>query len=806
MQSGVQIQNQIKDIKICFHCGDECFSEVHYDEKIFCCAGCKAVYELLFLNNLCSYYDFENNPGINVKESGSGIKFNYLDDISIQQKLIEFSNDEITKITFSIPLIHCSSCIYLLEHLYKLEPAIVSSKSDFTQKKIFITYKTKEITLKKIVELLYSIGYEPQINANDIERKEKSVVLKKLYYKIGIAGFCFGNIMLLSFPEYLSIGNLEVQYKFLFGYLNILLAIPVIFYSASDYFKSAYLGLKQKNINLDVPISLGITVIFSRSMFEVMSGYGAGYFDSLTGLIFFLLIGKLIQTRTFDYLNFERSYRSYFPISVTLIEDKKETTIPIEKLKKGDRILIRNNELIPADSILFKGNANIDYSFVTGESVPSKKVLGEIIYAGGRQEDDCIELEVIRDVSQSYLTQLWNNEAFQKNETVKIKLNDIIAKYFTVITLIVAISAGLYWINTDIKIAVNVFTAVLVIACPCALALAGPFALANTMRIFGKNKFYLKSTNVIEKLSQIDTIVFDKTGTITQPKNSQLNYYGELLTNFDLSEIKSLVKNSTHPLSRKIYSGIKSDIEIKINGYQEISGVGIKGLSGKNIYKLGSAAFIAEDVKNYESNDKASKVYVSKNGNYKGYFMITNCFRDGIDKLVNELKKDKKIIILSGDNNYEEENLKTIFGEESEMRFSQKPEDKLQYIKSLQSKNKKVLMIGDGLNDAGALKQADAGIAITEDVSYFSPACDAILHGENFNELGKFLRFSKTTINVIKACFTFSLIYNLIGLIYAIRGILSPIVAAILMPVSSISVVLLSISLIYFFGRRAKLI
>lgn len=795
------------EIKIlCFHCGEDCIDEVIYDEKKFCCIGCKAVYALLFQNNLCSYYALENHPGISLKESGSGIKFNYLEDKEIANQLIDFSNEEITKVTFDIPAIHCSSCIYLLEHLFKIDNAIVNSKTDFTQKKIFITYKTNETSLKKIAELLYKIGYEPEIIIDESAKNEKPKILKKLYLKIGVAGFCFGNIMLFSFPEYLSLGNIEIHYKQLFGFLNILLSTPVFIYCASDYFKSALTGLKQRHINLDVPISLGIAVIFFRSVFEVISGFGAGYFDSLTGLIFFLLIGKLIQTKTFDFLNFERNYKSYFPISVTILNNQKETTTPINKLQKGDRIIIRNGELIPSDSILFKGNAKIDYSFVTGESIPIEKVFGEIIYAGGRQEGDLIELEVIRDVSQSYLTQLWNNDAFKKTSIEKIKLNDVIAKYFTFITLVVAIAAGAFWLNKDIKIAVNAFTAVLVVACPCALALAGPFALSNTMRIFGKNKFYLKNTGVIETLSKIDSIVFDKTGTITQVKNAELNYYGNLLSNSEFTEIKSIVKNSTHPLSQKIYDSIRCDTHFEVINYHEFFGRGIRGTIGENEYKIGQLEFVILGESNENSDNKASKVYICKNGILKGYFLILNYFREGLEELVEDLKESKELSVLSGDNDNEKENLAQIFGEETEMKFYQKPQDKLTYIKRLQDKNKKVLMIGDGLNDAGALKQSNVGIAVTESVTCFSPSCDAILSSEKLRDLNKYLRFSKTTMNIIKASFVFSMFYNIIGLFYAVQGALSPIVAAILMPVSSISVVLFAIFLTNFFAKKQNLI
>ncbi|CAN5480505.1 heavy metal translocating P-type ATPase metal-binding domain-containing protein [soil metagenome] len=795
----------IKQNSICYHCGEASSSDLICDDKDFCSKSCLAVYKLLSKNNLSSYYSIEKNPGIHLKELATGIKFNFLDDVKIREKFIEFSNEEITKVSLYIPSIHCSSCIYLLENLYKIHPAILISKCDFIQKKLSITYKTKEISLKDIVELLYSAGYEPDISNPGIKDKTKPEILKKLYYKIGIAGFCFANIMLFSFPEYFSSGTLENDFRNIFQYLNIILAIPVFFYSASDYFKTAYNEIKIRHINLEFPIALGISVIFLRSIYEILTHTGAGYFDSLTGLIFFLLIGKLVQTKTFDSLNFERDFRSYFPLSIIKLENGIENTIPISDLKKGDRIMVRYKELIPADSIVFKGTGFIDYSFVTGESALSEKGLGEIIYAGGRHEGSRIELEVYRDVSQSYLTQLWNNDIFKKAEVKNIKINDVIAKYFTLGTVSVALIAGAFWFRTDPGIAINVFTSVLIVACPCALALAGPFALSNTLRIFGKNKFYLKNTSVVEMLSTVNSIVFDKTGTITKAGDSEINYFGSMLTNIELIEIKSVVRNSTHPLSRKIYNSIKAADETETVSFIEHEGLGISGKIGKNEYMIGSFNYIFK-TGTYEHDPKSSKVYVSKNGELKGNFLITNYLRNGLKGTIDSVSGINSLSILSGDNNKDESYLRTVFGKETEMKFLQKPEDKLNYIKKLQSENKKVLMIGDGLNDAGALKQSDAGVSITENISCFSPACDAILDAESLRDLNKFLKFSKTTINIIKASFIFSMVYNFVGLSFAVQGKLSPIIAAILMPVSSVSVVLFAVLLTWYYGKKNKLI
>ena len=561
---------EIKKNINCYHCGDICpDNSFTIDDKYFCCLGCKTVYELLNENKLCNYYNIDQNPGISPKNI-YGNKFDFLDDIETIEKIVDFQNDKFSSVTFFVPQMHCSSCIWLLENLYNINENIVNSTVDFLKKQVNLKYLKNKITLKEVVQILTSIGYEPQLNLDSTNKKTENVSNKKLYYKIGIAAFCFGNIMLLSFPEYLSINVTETFYRKFFGYLNLILALPVFLYSASEYFISAYKGFRKKIINIDFPISLGILVLFVRSSYEVIFHSAAGYFDSLSGLIFFLLIGKLFQQKTYDSLNFERNYKSYFPLSVILKNKNEEKSIPVSKLKVGDRIIIRKDEIIPADSILFNGNGSVDYSFVTGESKPVEKVMGELIYAGGRQTSSAIELEVVKEVSQSYLTQLWNNDTFsKKNESEFTAISNTVSKYFTFIVLFIALISSSIWIATNVNTALNVLTAVLIVACPCALALSIPFTLGNSLRIFGRNKFYLKNTASIEELAKVDTIVFDKTGTITKTGKNQIKYFGSELNSFQKEMLHAVVKNSTHPLSRMIFDYIDVKQELNVTDYEE---------------------------------------------------------------------------------------------------------------------------------------------------------------------------------------------------------------------------------------------
>lgn len=773
--------------KKCFHCGlDAGKNPVVFDEKVFCCNGCKTVYEILNTNELSCYYDFESSPGTIPSEIKG--KYNYLENEEIVEKLLEFNDGETSVVEFYIPSIHCSSCIWVLENLSKLNSGVTTSMVNFPKKMLRITYKNKLTNLKDIVELITSIGYEPYISLEDADAK-KNKVDRTLIYQISIAAFAFGNIMLLSFPEYFEVDEFWLEkYKFLFRWLMFTMAIPVILYAAKDYFISAYKGLKHGILNIDVPIALGISVLFIRSSVEIILNIGSGFFDSLTGLVFFLLIGKFFQKKTYDFLSFERDYKSYFPIAVTKIINGKEINIPVKDIQKADRLLIRNDELIPVDGILINGDANIDYSFVTGESKPISKKSGDKLFAGGKQTSGAIEMEVINTLSQSYLTQLWSNDVFSKKNEVTIKnITDSISRYFTIVILAIAAVAGVYWYFVNPSIAFNVVTAVLIIACPCALALSGPFAFGNMLRIFGYKKFYLKNAETIENISKITTVIFDKTGTITTRYKSEIDYKGEKLTLEDISLIKSVLRASNHPLSRLLYEFLKEDVaEEKPTVFDEFIGRGMLATIKNNQIQLGSATYIGVTHKNINE----TSIYVKINNNIKGYYIFKNTYRNGLEEVFSAISNQYKIFILSGDNDGEKKYLEKLVPKNTQFYFNQKPEDKLNFVKNLQQNNEKVLMVGDGLNDAGALAQSNVGIAISEDVNVFSPACDAILDAKLFNKLPMFLTLSKQTISVIKASFIVSFLYNLIGMYFALTGQLTPVVAAILMPLSSISIVI----------------
>lgn len=783
----------------CRHCGAPCLGAMACasDGVDFCCSGCRAVFELLHEHGLERFYKLDASPGVRPPAGIMEGAYGFLNDEAIRRKAVDFADGAFTRVTFRIPAIHCVACIWLLENLFRLRAGIGSSQVNFPRKEVTIQFEDAKLTLGGLAGFLAALGYEPDLNLAVLNGPRAAGGKRRLYLQIGLAGFAFGNVMLLCFPSYLGLPENDTHLQPLFGWIAAAMATPVFFYSARDYWRAAWLCVRRHMLTVELPIFAGLTALYVQSLATALRGGGPAYFDSFTGLVLFLLCSKLFQQKTFDALSFDRDFRAYFPLSITRRDADGDRAVPVMRLRAGDRILVRHHELIPADSTLIEGPASIDYSFVTGESAPQARAAGDYIYAGGRQCGPAIELAVAKETSQSYLTSLWNHAAFKKSDVpVFDTITNFAGRYFTYAVLGLAALTAAYWSIAEPSQAVRVVSSVLIVACPCALAMAAPFTYGAAMRVLGRRKIFLKNAGVLEALAKVDALVFDKTGTLTRSAGGAVRFEGAPLPEDVAARVRMLAAHSTHAHSRRIVAhlGGVADAGGGGVGFDEVAGSGIRGCIMGVPLCLGARRWLeAEGVVVPATVDTATEVCLAERGVYRGRFVIGNAYRPGLAGVLASLRRRYRLALTSGDNDRERAALEPVFGQGATLHFFQGPDTKLAFIRGLQDEGHRVAMIGDGLNDAGALKQSNVGIAITEELGAFSPACDVIWAADQFAAMPAVMRFSKLVVGVVCVCFLVSLIYNAFGLALAMAGRLSPLASAVLMPASSLTILGISL-------------
>ena len=774
----------------CTYCDAECDPRtiVHQNENSFCCFGCATIYDVL-----------ENNAHFDVDDSEISIEYKQYDLEEVFNRLVDFQNDKIYKIVLNAPAIHCSSCVQLLEDLPEINSQVVNTRVNFEDRSITVV-ASKELPLSKLAMLLDKLGYPPQFNLTrkaDQEQKDKQV---KLLRKVAVAGFCFGNSMMFSMPHYLGLQiSGDPFFVGLFRYLNVGLSALVLAYPARDYFTTAYQAIIRKKSHIDIPIVMGVLAIWIWSLYEIFSGAGFGYLDSLAGLIFFLLIGKWYQNKVYRKISFERSIHDFLPISVRVKAGDDNGWGKVDDLVPGDTVVVKQGEVIPVNGTLGEGDARIDYSFVTGEAIPERVEVGEPVFVGGRQTSGTIELTITEKQDTTRIWSAWKTPKTESED--KTHWTTKVSMYFTPAVIVVAVASLIAWLFIDPSKAVFVFSAVLIVACPCALALSGPFTFGSIVRVLSKNKLYLKSSENVERLGNINHIVFDKTGTLTNSQSMNVAASDTGLTLAHRSMIKSLVEQSNHPLSEALSVYLADVPQTSLHDFEAYEGLGLKAISktGSSI-KVGSAEFVGVEP------TSETRVYVEIDGTVLGHYTFSTAYKSGIQQTLQQLGKWFKISVISGDNDGERNTLSSLYTNFRNLLFGQRPEDKKEFIQTCHQQGDKTLMIGDGLNDQTALHRSDIGLAVADNINGFYPSADGILLSESFDKLPAMLALSKYSERVLKASLAFSVFYNLIGITFAVAGSLTPIVAAILMPLSSITVVGLVTALVSFQARKLQLI
>ena len=781
----------------CRHCGDPCGSAaLRTDDGLFCCSGCEAVFSLIASHHLTAFYTCDVQPGRSQRDAAARPpnRFAVLDDPLVAARFVSIAGAGLTRATFSTPSIHCASCLWLLEQLWRFDPGIGRSEADVLARLVRVDFDPARTSLRAIAERLAALGYEPVLDA---ERTPGTAPAdrRSLYLKIGVAGFAFGNVMLFSIPRYVNGAPLEPPFARLFGTLNLVFAIPVLLYSAADYFRGAWQAARARTVTLDVPIAIGLAVLFGRSAIEIALGLGEGFLDSFAGLVFFLLIGRAFQQRVFDRIAFDRTMRSFLPLSVHVERASGAVATRLEAVQSGDTVVLRPHEVVPADGLLVDDHAELDYAFVTGEHVPLTRRQGDAVAAGGRVLGQTVRVRLTTGVSHSALARLWANPVFDRPKSSWLQA--LLARFgfwFTVAAILLAAAGAIAW-WPDARRAAEVATAVLIIACPCAFTLAAPITLGTAMSVLARGGLYLKRPAVALDLSRVDAVVFDKTGTLTrrEPAAAPLPTAppGDAAT-----LVRRLATHSIHPISRALAAGQVADRGT--TSVHEVRGEGITGRVDGHDVRVGSAAFVGRE--SGRTAAEAAGTWAAVDDGAPMPIDVIDAERPGVVAAATRLSSRFEVWLLSGDHDTTARRWAPVFGDR--MLFRQSAEDKLAVVESFHADTRRVLMIGDGLNDAGALAAADVGIAVSDDTACLVPACDAVVAGDRLVNLPAFLRYARRARQVITLCFTVSIVYNAVGLALALTGRLTPLATAILMPVSSLTIVGLSVGLMRVGARR----
>lgn len=760
----------------CYHCGEACDKErIVHREKNYCCNGCLQARLLIDNSIQCSPDDENFNPQISNKRN-----WEELDIPSIAKRFIIYEDNQVKHIRFTLSNIHCASCVFVLEHLHKLEPGILKTEVFFAEKSIRIVLR-KDLSLSTVAKQLALVGYAPDIETVESTSSENEKNRKFRLRALVIAGFCFANIMLFSIPEYMDLElKNDPSFVYFFRSINVLLSLPVFLYSSLEFYRGTLSGLRNKFMHIDFPLVISLLVAYSRSVYEVLTNTGSGYFDSYSGIVFFMLVGRHFQDLRTDQLGFSKSFKSYFPIVVSTKRGIHFKNIPLAEVQENDEIEIHNHEVIPADGILLSNDAELDYAFVTGESDHKQVLAGTLVYAGARNCTGSIRIRVEKVMEDSHLGLLWNKEARKEENAERQSFTHVVAKWFTLFLMLMSFGAFFILFPTNADKAFRALTTALIVACPCALLLSHTFTTGTALRLLAQGKLLFKNSFVLDKLATLQAFYFDKTGTVTNTHEVRVTYTGEALQPEEKNAFGEILAASLHPISQSLLASFPRKEGQELSEFNETAGLGTSGKVNGIFFEL------------KKSND-AHGTALWINGKWRGVFQLEFKIRDGLENALKQLKQQYKLGLLSGDTNADDIRMRKLFPFGSELVYNLSPAQKAEGIAKMEE-SIRCAYIGDGLNDTGALQEASVGISVSDAHQRFTPAADILIPGEQLKNLPSLVNYAKACRRIVLLSFGLSLLYNVIGLSYALTGNLSPLVAAVLMPVSTFTIILFTTS------------
>ncbi len=796
----------------CYHCGlpvmkpGEFTYTIQDEVQNFCCVGCQAVAGMIHQGGLDQFYQYRSE--LNRRPDANITDYSIYDRDDIQHDFVvpvEFDNDQNKIASLLLDGITCAACVWLIEKYLLSINGVLKVTVNASTHQCSVTWDTHKQPLSFLMQQLASIGYRPQPYSQKEQQQQQQYQQRQLLLRLGLAGFGMMQVGMVAIALYAgALQGIDAQWVQLFRWVSLLVATPIVLFSAQPFWSSAWRSLKQYHLTMDVPVSLAILLAYFASVWATISQSGEVYFDSISMFTFFLLLGRYLEMRL-RYRNQQSVgvMAELLPLTVTKVSDKDATddsVVPLVELKCGDCIRVFSGDTIPCDGVVVDGSSAVVEAIITGEAKPVPKKKGDSLIAGTVNTDGALLVEVTATGSETRLSTI--SHLVQKAEQDKPqlqKLADKVASYFVAVVLVISAIVFLSWWHIEPESALWVTLSVLVVTCPCALSLATPTALTATIAMMRRLGLLILKGHVIEALTKIDKVIFDKTGTLThgQPKIMGVeNINTELTESEILSIAAALEQGSSHPIARafdecKIFS--------KANNNETLTGAGVSGDISGHHYRLGKPEYtlritdvLAKEISITSSlpvmpSTKGQWLLLTKDAQALAWIGLSDQVRNSANAAVKALS-DKNIgaEILSGDNH---SSVKTVADALAiDFHAAQMPEEKLAYVRQQQNSHR-LMMVGDGINDVPVLAGADVSVAMDSATDFARARADSVLLHGDLTILPKAIQLAKKAKKIIRQNVFWALTYNLLALPLAAFGFIPPYAAAIGMSLSSLVVV-----------------
>jgi len=785
----------LSDKIACSHCHLE-FSEdvmIQEDEHFFCCNGCQGVFHLLSDEGLDSFYDKVGSTKLSppTQQYEDSSNFNAA---AFYDKFVKENSDGFSEASLIIEGIHCSACVWLNEKALHKMDGVIEASINFTNNKAHIVWADSVVKLSEIIDMIRAIGYNAYPYDASLQEESANRQRKDYYLRMAVAIFSSMNIMWIAVAQYAGFfSGMTQELKTILNIAEGVLATPVLFYSGWIFFRGSYYGLKNRVVNMDLLVATGALLTYVYSIYITITEHGEAYFDSVSMIITFVLIGKFLEViskknaaDTLDIIG------KHLPSEINILKDGKIFACKLEDVCVGDIVIVSSGEKVLLDGVIVKGEGSFDESNLTGESEPIYKTQGESVVSGTISIDADIHFEATRDFEHSTLSNLVSllESAINKKPRIEQLANKLSEHFSTVVLLLAFGTFFAWWLwPHSFEESLMVGISVIVIACPCALGLATPVATLVGLSLGAKRGILFKEAAQLETMAKADVLVVDKTGTLTLGKPEVIE--SQVFAAFNKALLFSLVKSSKHPVSQGVLRFIskESEEELLFDTFSQIPAKGIVATyKGQEILGGNLKLMNLNSVEcNYESNH--TLFYFAIDKKLVGVYELSDKIKEGAKELVQTLAKRKiETIMLTGDNEKSARSVAKEIGIQN-VNYELSPEDKLAYVTALQESGKVVVMAGDGVNDILALGKAEIGIVMGSGSDIAVDVSDVVLLNDTLNSLNDAFKISNTTFKLIKQNFGISLVYNAITIPLAMAGYIIPLIAALSMSFSSLLVV-----------------